>query len=500
MKRFGLFLSVMIISILSLHAQHWQTVRSGRVALFNNDPGYVQSIRIHYKAFDGDSTLVSMRTIQQYNSNCFSPYGYSWIGEKVVIQNNGANLFFNNSKDTIRFNTRAGVNVSWTAFERKDSIKIIAQIESADTLTFLGVKDSVKTIGFQVFDKNGIVSRHYLNDKTLILSKNYGFVRMMNFRVFPEEPATPSFEILMVYHLIGLTNPDLGVQNLTKLKVYDFNPGDELHTFYEWSECCNKGDSTRIKTKLKYLERKDAKDSVVYRVARQQSVYKTFGLNDSISYVYVNDTIRQVYTPDSLFDKLPGEPIITETSIPGDPIFTETSAFAYTMINENPLSKRDYSMMNRIFRGDFICWHRIEGEACFSIPIYLKGLGGPYFSCTNPEGAGGGESSQLVYYKKGSSTWGTPLTITSVKNLEKEDQVKVYPNPAADFVTIENRSGKAGKYIISLTDMQGRAVLKNETAISTTYKVDLSLLKPGAYLLKLQHQEIQFSKVIIKKL
>jgi hypothetical protein len=488
MKRIGLLLSAMIISILSLDAQNWQTVRSGRVALFSNDPGYVQSIRIHYKAFSVDSTLISMHIIQQYNSNCFSPYGDSWIGEKVIIQNDGTNLFFNNSKDTIRFKTKAGVNDSWTSFERKDSIKIIAQIKSADTLTILGMKDSVKTIGFQVFDKNGIVPRHYLNDKTLILSKKYGFIKMMNFRVFPEEPATPSFEILMVYHLIGLTNPDLGVQNLTRLRVYDFNPGDELHTLYEWSECCNKGDSTRIKTKLKYPERKGAKDSVVYSVAREQSIYKTIGLKDSISYVYVNDTIRQVYEPDPEFDKLPGEPIITDNT-----------AFDYTMVNEIPLSKRDYSIMNRIIRNDNMCWFRLAGEACFAIPTYLKGLGGPYFSCTNPEGAGGGEKSELVYYKKGSTTWGTPLIITGVKNLEKENQVKVFPNPAADFVTIENRTGKTEKYIISLMDMQGREVFKNETSILNTYKMDLSSLKEGAYLLKLQNGEKLFSKVIIKK-
>ncbi|HET6555849.1 MAG TPA: T9SS type A sorting domain-containing protein [Prolixibacteraceae bacterium] len=270
--------------------------------------------------------------------------------------------------------------------------------------------------------------------------------------------------------------------------VYDFQVGDELHTFYEWSECCNKGDSTKIKTKLKYLERLYAKDSIVYMVEREESIYKRIGKWDSISYVHIHDTLRSVYKPDSLFDKLPGEPIISENS-----------AYTYRMINENPVSKRDYSVFDQIIKTSDSCWSKIAGEACFAIPTFLKGLGGPYYSCENPEGAGGGESNQLVYYKKGSTIWGTPLVITGVKSLEKEDQLKVYPNPAADFVILENISGRTEKYILQVLDLQGREVLRNTIAISNSSKLDLSAIKEGAYLLKLQNGEKQFSSVIVKK-
>jgi hypothetical protein len=487
-KLISVLLAVFLINFFTVNGQNWQTVRSGRIAYFDNDQGWINCIRIDSVKFDKDSVLYPMANIQQIGSNCFTPKGNSWMGIKVIIKNNGVNLFFNNNNDTIRINTRAKAGESWTLFEIKDSIKIIAEVLSAETQSILGETDSIKTIGFKVYEKNILAEHHYLRDKSLILSKSHGFIKMMNFRVFPEEPTTPSFEILMVYHLIGLTNPDRGVQNLTIMDIFDFQVGDELHVFYEWKDWDSfRGYLTQRKTILKYLERSGTHDSVVYKIDREESVFNRIQKWDSTTYEYVHDTLNMAYQPDSLFDKLPGEPIIAEDG-----------AYANIMVNGTPVSKIK-PFEHIYFNESDNCYRRIFYDGCYSDNSYFKGLGGPYYSCQGGFITLTSEENKLVYYKKGSTTWGTPLVITAVDDLEIEDQLKVYPNPASDFVTIENRSGKADEYIISLTDLQGREVFKNETVISTTFRLDVSSLKAGAYILKLKDKENQLSRMIVKK-
>lgn len=486
MKQFILLILVFLISILYINAQNYQTVRSGRIAFFNNDQGRIKCIRIDSVGFDKDSVLFPMHNIQQLDYNCFTPKGNSWMGKKVIIKNNGVNLFFNNNNDTIRINTRAKVGESWTLFEIKDSIKIIAEVKSAEIQAVLNQPDSVKTIGFKVYVKNELVNHHYLSEKTLMISKNDGFVRMMNFNVFPKMPNASSFEILEPFDLVGLTNPERGVQNLTWFKVHDFQPGDVLHVLTkEWDWTNNRGYYYTWKTSWEFLERKDSKDSVYYRIERKESLEKIVEKWDNISYAFTHDTISEVYKPDSLFDKLPDEPIVINNG-----------ADTYGMINDGTfINKSKTGLVIRQF-PDENCWYFLFWDGG-GPGYYLKGLGGPYYG--NNEINRGYEKS-VVYYKKGDTTWGIPLVITSVNKFKTEDNVMTYPNPAANFVIIENRSGKAEKYIVSLIDLQGREVIKKEIVISNSYKVDISFLKEGAYLLKLQNQDTMFSKEIIRRL
>lgn len=485
MKQLVSFVSILFMSILCLYSQDWQPVRSGRIALFDDDQGRIKSIRIDSVKFDRDSVLFPMFNIQQLDYNCFTPRGNSWMGKRVIIQSNGVNLFFNNENDTIRINTRAKVGESWTLFEIKDSIKIIAEVKSAEIQDILGESDSVKTIGFKVYEKNVLEEHHHLSDESLIISKNYGFVRMMNFKVFPKEPNALTSEILESFNLIGLTNPNRGVQNLTWLGVHDFQVGDELHVVNNsWNWSIVPGFRNALKSSFKFLERKESKDSVFYRIERKESLEKAIERWDNKTYSFIHDTITQVYKPNIRFDKLPGEPIVIDNG-----------ADAYGMFIEGAFIKKD--MYGPTIRHSFndSCWHLLNwhgGDPGY----YLKGLGGPYYGWN--EVISGGERA-LVYYKKGSATWGTPLVITGVESLSNEDQLKVYPNPAADFVTIENTSGRTESYILRVIDLQGREVWSNPISISNSYRLDLTAFKGGVYLLKLQNGDSQISRMFVKK-
>lgn len=484
-KQISFLLAVLLINVITVSGLDWQTVRSGRVAFFDNDQGWVKCIRIDSVKFVTDSVLYPMANIQQLGTNCFIPKGNSWIGSKVIIQGNGINLFFNRYNDTIRINTLAKVNESWTAFEIKDFIRVTAEIKNAEILKVLGESDSIKTIGFKVYKQNVLVTNHYLNDKSLIISKNNGIVRVMNFNVFPEEPATPSLDLLTTFNLIGLTNPDRGVQNLTGLRVHDYQVGDELHVAgNSWNWSVVPGYRNELKTIWKFLERIESIDSVFYRIERKELLKRSVEKWDNISYTFTHDTITAVYKPDSLFDKLPGEPIVSNYG-----------ADINVMINEGTFIKKFTSYQPIRKSLDDSCWHQLIFDGG-GPGYYLKGLGGPYYEWNEIIS---GDDRALVYYKKGTIKWGTPLVITDVKSIEKDDQLKLYPNPATDFIILENTSGRTENYILQVIDMQGREVFRNAIEIANSYRFDLSSFREGVYLLKLQNGEKQVSRMIIKK-
>ena len=78
--------------------------------------------------------------------------------------------------------------------------------------------------------------------------------------------------------------------------------------------------------------------------------------------------------------------------------------------------------------------------------------------------------------------------------------VKIYPNPASDFLIISIDSYAGNKLLISLIDINGKEVL-NETVNNFTNEktVSLKTLQSGIYILKLQGENISETRKIIKK-
>ena len=233
MKKIIFFFILTLPGIFPLVAQDYQTIRSDRIAYFFNQVGYVSCIRIDSVTIQTDSVFYPFSNIRELDDGCYTPFGSSWIGEKIIIKENGLNIFFNKDHDSIQLKTNALLNDSWTLFNLPDSIKIIATIIKQDTMSFMGLLDSVKSIGFQVYDKNMNLLDYVLNNMELKISKNYGFVSTFNFYFFPDFQISYPFEQFEEYDLIGLSNPKIGVQNLTWFEVNDFQPGDEIHVLNE---------------------------------------------------------------------------------------------------------------------------------------------------------------------------------------------------------------------------------------------------------------------------
>jgi len=487
MKKIKTSLILVLISIISTFGQDYQTISSNRIAFFDNENNNIKSIRIDSLKYQTDSVFFPFAAIQQLDYDCFSPFVASWIGKSVTIRDNGLNEFINKMGDTISVKTNAKIGDKWIAFAIQDSLSIEATILSHDTLTFLGISDSVKTIGFQAYDKIMNQLDLEINDMQLQISKSHGFVTIFNFYLFPNFQVDYPYESFEEYSLIGLSNPKIGVDNLTWFEVNDFHAGDELHVLDESS--CWTGDgygsATTNKAIYTYLERTNYSDSIVYRYSRKQSISTTW--TDSSDFKYYYDTLTTTIKPDSLFDKLPGEPIVTDYE-----------TYNYYMTNESPLSKmnpRSYETFG--FTGD-TCWQMIIADGCFPDNKYIKGLGGPYYSCTNAFCLGGAER-KLVYYKKGGITWGSPLIVTGISDISIAKNIRIYPNPAKNQINITISNSNYQDLNVFIYDIQGK--LQKISILETNNSmISISDLNSGIYILKIADDKkiLKMDRLIIE--
>lgn len=475
MKTRYIFLLLLTMVTVKARAHDYQTVYANQTAFFNNSSkDQIKGLRVDsVKVAAADTILYPFATIQEVSAGCFSPYKASWLGEKIVIKPDFTNLFFNRDGDTITLKTQALLNETWIAFQRADTFRVEARVQAAELETELGISDSVKTIALRLLDQQGNTVDHALNKLKVKISKIHGFVETLNFYLFPDIFVRSPHDMPMSYTLVGLTNPKVGIQNLTWFGVNGFNPGDELHVQEH-----NIGDPNFFlpvreydnRCIYKYLERTNYADSIVYRYARKQSIKTVY--TDSTTLVTFNDTVRSVVLANPGFDKLPGEPI-----------FQGNSAQQMYMRDDEFRTKIRPSAMNELYEypGNGDCWSTIAGEGCLPEIRYIDGLGGPYYYCYGY--AGDSEERKLVYYKKGETEWGEKLIVTGAKNLKNRAGLQVFPNPTRNVVTFQ-LNDDAGTHEVRIYNQNG-SLVKTEQFKGSTCKIKLTGFKSGIYFYRL---------------
>lgn len=490
------FISIFILFFSSVtFGQNYQTVSSNRISCFNSPNGDIKCIRIDSVKHQTDSILYPFSNFRESENYCYTPYGPSWIGDEIIIRNDGLNIFFNKNHDSILLKTNALLNESWTLFNVQDSMKIAATITKHDTMSFLGLFDSVKSVGFQVYDKNMNPLIYDLNNMELKISKNYGFVGTTNFYFFPDFQISYPFNEYKEYNLIGLSNPKTGVQNLTWLEANDFQIGDEIHVLNE-SRSIYGGDYDYIETTksiYKYLNRFDYTDSIKYNVEVKQNIFKSWPpWIDIGTFEYKQDTISLLFKADSQFDKLPYEPVISDNGG-----YYYNMSTSYNLINGTVISKSDpRHYLSFSYSGDE-CWILPLIDDCNSQTYYLKGLGGPYYDCDFVFSLGGMER-KLVYYKKGQIIWGSPLIITGINDERIDRKINLFPNPANDFITIQFEEFNQSA-IFEIFDIKGKLLL-TRTIDSNESTIGIMDLKAGLYLYRLRDNKMLYviDKLIIR--
>ena len=85
-----------------------------------------------------------------------------------------------------------------------------------------------------------------------------------------------------------------------------------------------------------------------------------------------------------------------------------------------------------------------------------------------------------------------------LENQLSAEQFNIYPNPASDFLYIENNS-LANQIKVSILDIQGKEIFNNSFNRGETIALDIADLKKGIYLVKIGNKSSLVFKKIIKQ-
>ncbi len=446
----------------------YQTVYSNRKAYYTTIDQKIETLKIDSCVFFNDSILYPSRTLQLIGDECYDPNGGGWAGKKIVLSNQW-NYFFNEDNDTIKIKTDAVLNESWTLFKRTD-ITIAATVTKWDTTTTMGMADTVKTITLHVFDRSMKPLPHELENATLKISKHFGLTKTLNFTYFPALKYITEYYVPMELELIGITNPELGVQNMNWFDVFDFQVGDEFHYIESSNYLVNGGSAWEKKQIIRILTRENFNDSIHY--TEDVQLIQKYKQNAQSNYVTTSEHYQTGFwvQKNTAFEQEPGIPIFNNDS---------TRIEIYTAFNS--VSRRD------IYTKNNGCWIRsnIIDDACNYVS-YAKGRG--LIHSSSGCWLMSGESLDQVYYKKGAETGGTPLILTGNEELNARYSVNIYPNPTTDKIYIDLNDNIHCTF--ELFDAQGKFMLQKELNQKQN-SVNMQEFNKGMYFYRVKTDEKQ---------
>jgi len=85
---------------------------------------------------------------------------------------------------------------------------------------------------------------------------------------------------------------------------------------------------------------------------------------------------------------------------------------------------------------------------------------------------------------------------TSTKKMIFEDGITIFPNPASDYIIINNYETEQN-CLIEILDLTGK-ILISDRQKSKVYKLDLGNIKSGQYIVRLSYDNRSVNSMIIK--
>ena len=478
MKNTYCIFSFILFLSLNLPAQNWQIFNSSEDRFFiGNVQGGSQPVSytglIHAYHVDsvkilGADSVFYLFNSMWYQGSCYDTAGPSYFaGDKVIIRANGENILFNANNDTICVNTLKNLNDSFLIHKSVNGDYITGIVTSTGISTVLGQPDSVKVITVQARDISDNPIQNPFNGTHFSISKNYGMVQGYTWSIFPVQPDTFLFT-------------RISASRLTVADVFNYNTGDIFQfrqTHYTpsappgYTEYVISGKWYSANSDTLYYERQVAKKDFIFvpnPSPHLDSVMSAY--TDTIFYTNLSDELYNGAYPEETI--LGGVP--SSYQMFRDPALyngrTYISHFAYnyyyngTCYTNNPVGDHVH---------DYHVW--IEGCGMFQSSYDNNNSGGPIWY-----------TNDLVYYKKGSEEYGTPLLISSIDEKGTgEIKVVAYPNPANDKLYMKGvRTGT--QFIIY--DITGRKVMTGHCTGETSL-LNIEKMQPGAYFLEVREKQ-----------
>ncbi len=398
---------------------------------------------------------------------CYKPHGPSWIGWKLLVKPDGENILFGRNhndlenviEDTIIIKTKALTGDSWCYIRAASPLgpDTMATVTRCDTMTFLGITDSVKVIS--------------LGNDSIILSKNFGLVRALNFRDF-----LPG-SYYEKYSLSGITSNDnvIGTHLLTWREIYDFEAGDIFHR----SRHVDGWPAATMYYVYQVLDKvlSGDEDTVSYEISVISWWVGPEGTSDP-----EYDTLTETYYD---LDKY-----VAGGYLPFETIWDQDWGAYY----EKGMYRNEdyYNGRPMLYGPSEIYMEPTEPDTCFpsmgtySRNSYIEGCG-DLFSELN-ENYQCMPCEWLDYFKKGAEEWGTPYTIpVGIGEDETVPVIKIFPNPVNDQLNLDFNNNDKLYSELSIYSIEGKMLFKKDIAGLKEGKItlDFSGFPAGIYFLKI---------------
>jgi hypothetical protein len=365
----------------------------------------------------GDTIFYSFPTLRDTAADCKDTTKGSILGRKIYRQSSSWMFyFFNKNKDTIYIYAKAQVDDAWRFTKLTSGTYLEARVTSMGPDSVMGVIDDVMRIELQAKRNDGLAISSPWNGKYLKLSKHYGLSRTFDMNLVPFDTTN--------YTIVGKLKPVIGIQDFGWKEVYNFNIGDALH-YSGYTNSSTGGPSTtwkEIQTVYAKTTYGTNIDSVIYKFDRCRSTITNPGNN----HVYIRDTIVTKYK----FNVM----LLDSTILRYPDQFVRQNVYAsqfdrYMKAYNNRQTKKvtedKYRFMNS-------CWIIPTG----SVTLYRNYSDGLGLTEYYRDDQSTQEFYRLVYFKKGSETWGaavgtqcSPVLDVNEQNLAGTPQVRIIPNP-----------------------------------------------------------------------
>lgn len=472
MKKTLIVLLLLMQSI--CYAQNYECLQANVKHYFLNGVNYLRGIRVDSVVTSGsDIVYYPYRTLRYNNVSGQEDTSGSWLGKRVVQKPDGMCQFDNLHGDTTFINTQAGLGQSWIFYNDTGINYYTATVYAVDTMSFLGITDSIKKIIVTSSSNNDIVDSMYI-----YLSKNNGLVRTFDLFNFPfpnywnpefflqasENGGGIPFPENQDFHIIPLHLP-------TQKEIYNYHSGDVLcYGFYLYGDCECGGGGTR--TGWDY-------DSILTRTDidayHTQLVYyhKNFTHYmdctipptqlDFPSYITIDtlniDTalvMQMPYMPEEyLFDSL--ITYNTADTAYGITSFAIKAYGSWPGSFESPLNTTDYK----------------SGLGIIDSDVQYSSI------CQNAQNPIGDEHrASLGFGVKDGQGFGQRVDLGVSDALQNiQSGLTVYPNPANIRVTVTARDNN--KKHITVTDAYGRML--QSTNFNKQISIETGTIPPGIY-------------------
>lgn len=364
----------------------------------------------------GDTIFNTFRAIRDTAAECLDTTKGSIFGKKVYSAQDGIFYFFNKVNDTVYLHTKAQLNDTWKLVNISTTTFLEAKVVSVGSDSVISVIDEVKKVEITAKRNDGTVLSSPWNGKYFKMSKKYGLSETFDMVNVPYDTTK--------YILVGKLKPVIGIQDYGWKDVYNFNIGDAFH-YSGYLNSVSSGQNTtwkEIQTVFSKTTYGANNDSVVYRIDRCKSTLTQPGNN----HVYIHDTLNVKYR----FTALAND----------STIWRYPDQFARKNIYASQYDRYMKTYNNRVTKRVGDDKYRFI-NSCFTVPVggvtltlgYTEGLGlSEYFRYDSESN----EYNKLVYFKKGTESWGAPVGYECTPYLSINEQpqlittrVRLVPNP-----------------------------------------------------------------------